>query len=97
MAKYDSADDQAKELISALKAAHAVDTTTIQMETDHPFSHHRIGLESAVIAWRHAHSPESAELKSKGKTTRTKIRRDHDCSIYCGKPIIYACAAYPKL
>jgi hypothetical protein len=45
VAKYDSADDQAKELISALKAAHAVDTTTIQ---GRPITHFSI----IALGWR---------------------------------------------
>ncbi len=67
VAKYDSADDQAKELISVLKAAHAVKTTTIQMDTDHPFSDHRIALESAVMQWLHERSPQPAGSKLEAK------------------------------
>lgn len=63
VAKYDSADDQAGELIAALKAAHAVDTTTVEMDTDHAFSDHRIALESAVLQWLQTHSSQPAELK----------------------------------
>lgn len=64
VAKFDSADDQANELLAALKAAQATYATNIQMETDHPFSDHRIALESAVLEWLEKRSRES---KQKGK------------------------------
>jgi uncharacterized protein len=61
VAKQDSADDQATELISALKAAHASRARTIQMDTDHPFSDHRIKLESVILRWLQAMGSESAK------------------------------------
>jgi len=48
-------------LISALKAAHASQATTIEMDTDHPFSDHRIELESVILRWLQAKGSESAK------------------------------------
>jgi pimeloyl-ACP methyl ester carboxylesterase len=41
-------------LAEHLRAAGGKDVTEIHMTTDHPFSDHRIALESAVVAWLQA-------------------------------------------
>jgi pimeloyl-ACP methyl ester carboxylesterase len=74
VAKHDSPDDQAKELVSAMKAAHASDTTTVQMDTDHAFTDHRIALESAVLAWLRKNAARPA--KSGTVTARPRISTD---------------------
>jgi uncharacterized protein len=51
VAKYDSSDDQAGALISALEKVHAPNLSTVQMDTDHIFSDHRIALQQAVLYW----------------------------------------------
>ena len=64
-AKYDTPDDQGTELVAALNHFHAADVTTISMDTDHPFSDHRIALEKEILNWmqqrtsRPAHSANS--------------------------------------
>lgn len=50
-AKHDSPDDQGTELIAALKQVHAGDVKTVSMDTDHPFSDHRIALEKEILEW----------------------------------------------
>jgi uncharacterized protein len=50
-AKYDTPDDQGTELVAALRHLHAVDVTTITMDTDHPFSDHRIALQEEILNW----------------------------------------------
>jgi alpha/beta superfamily hydrolase len=53
-AKHDSPDVEATELIAALNRVHASDLTTISMDTDHPFSDHRITLETTILNWLEA-------------------------------------------
>jgi hypothetical protein len=43
------------QLAEQLKAAGDKDVGEIHMTTDHPFSDHRIALESAVVEWLEAH------------------------------------------
>jgi pimeloyl-ACP methyl ester carboxylesterase len=50
-AKYDSPDDQGTELITALRRAHAAAVKTVSMDTDHPFTDHRIALEKEILDW----------------------------------------------
>jgi alpha/beta superfamily hydrolase len=50
-AKYDTPDDQGTELVAALRHLHAADVTTITMDTDHPFSDHRIALQKEILSW----------------------------------------------
>jgi pimeloyl-ACP methyl ester carboxylesterase len=50
-AKYDSPDDEGTELVAALSHLHAADVTTVSMDTDHPFSDHRIALEERILNW----------------------------------------------
>jgi len=50
-AKYDSPDDQGTELITALRQVHAADVKTVSMDTDHPFTDHRIALEKEILDW----------------------------------------------
>jgi pimeloyl-ACP methyl ester carboxylesterase len=50
-AKYDTPDDQGAELVAALRHLHAADVTTITMDTDHPFSDHRIALQKEILSW----------------------------------------------
>jgi pimeloyl-ACP methyl ester carboxylesterase len=47
----DGSPKAAHELAEALKAAGDRDVGEIHMTTDHPFSDHRIALESAVVEW----------------------------------------------
>jgi pimeloyl-ACP methyl ester carboxylesterase len=51
VAKHDDPDDQAADLIAALKATRSHRLTLSHMDTDHPFSDHRIALESEVLRW----------------------------------------------
>jgi len=51
IAKHDSADDQAGKLVAALNTARASNATTVQMDTDHAFSDHRIALQRAILQW----------------------------------------------
>lgn len=51
VAKQDSPDDQANELTAALKTAHAQNLATVELDTDHAFSDHRIALESETLRW----------------------------------------------
>ena len=50
-AKHDDPDDEGTELIAALNREHALDVTTVSMDTDHPFSDHRITLETTILNW----------------------------------------------
>jgi hypothetical protein len=59
-AKHDTADDQGTELIAALRHLHAVDVTTITMDTDHPFSDHRIALQKEILSWFQQRASRSA-------------------------------------
>ena len=66
VAKYDSEDDQAGELIAALKAVRASDETTVIVETDHAFADHRIALQSTIVKWlqaREGKNPKSTPKK----------------------------------
>ena len=58
-AKYDTPDDQGTELLAALGHLHAADVTTISMDTDHPFSDHRIALEKEILNWLQQRPPRS--------------------------------------
>jgi hypothetical protein len=53
LARHDSADDRAGELISLLQKAHAPQVATALVDTDHAFSDHRIAMQRAVLAWLH--------------------------------------------
>jgi pimeloyl-ACP methyl ester carboxylesterase len=59
-AKYDTPDCQGTELVAALGRLHPVDVTTISMDTDHPFSDHRIALEKEILNWLQPRSSPSA-------------------------------------
>jgi uncharacterized protein len=60
-AKYDTPDDQGTELLAALRHLHAADVTAVMMDTDHPFSDHRIALQKEILSWfqRRASRPAS--------------------------------------
>jgi len=55
-ATHDSTDDQAIELLAALKGQPAARLTAQRMDTSHSFDDHRIALEAAVLGWL-AHLP----------------------------------------
>ena len=55
LARHDTEDDQAAPLIHALKQRHAANVTTVWMDTDHPFSDHRIALETQTLGWLQSH------------------------------------------
>ena len=59
-AKHDSADDEGTELVGALGHLHAVDVTTISIDTDHAFADHRIALEKEILSWLQQRTPRSA-------------------------------------
>jgi hypothetical protein len=59
-AKYDTPDCQGTELVAALGRFHAADVTTISMDTDHPFSDHRIALEKEILNWLQPRTSPSA-------------------------------------
>ncbi len=40
----------------ALQGAGAKDVSEIHMETDHPYSDHRIALEAAIVTWLQKHA-----------------------------------------
>jgi len=42
-------------LAKSLKAAGDSDVTTAHMDTDHPYSDHRIALETAIVSWLEKH------------------------------------------
>ena len=50
-AKHDTGDDQGTELATALERSHAPDVTITSLDSDHPFSDHRIALEDAIHTW----------------------------------------------
>lgn len=51
LARHDTMDDQAAPLVRALAQRHAENVRTVWMDTDHPFSDHRIALETEVLGW----------------------------------------------
>jgi hypothetical protein len=59
-AKYDVPDCQGTELVAALGRLHAADVTTISMDTDYPFSDHRIALEKEILNWLQPRTSPSA-------------------------------------
>jgi pimeloyl-ACP methyl ester carboxylesterase len=59
-AKYDTPDCQGTELVAALGRLHPADVTTISMDTDHPFSDHRIALEKEILNWLQPRTSPSA-------------------------------------
>jgi len=63
-AKYDTPDDEGTELVAALSHLHAADVTTISMDTDHPFSDHRIALEGQILKWLQQRTSRSATSAS---------------------------------
>jgi pimeloyl-ACP methyl ester carboxylesterase len=67
-AKHDTADDQGTELVAALGHLHAADVTTISMDTDHPFSDHRIALEKEILSWLQQRTPgrQPAQILAEG-------------------------------
>lgn len=50
-AKHDTPDDQGTELAAELEKLHASDVTRRSLDSDHPFSDHRIALENTVLGW----------------------------------------------
>ncbi len=50
-ASHDSADDKAVNLIQALSFARAAKLKTVELDSDHAFSDHRIALQAEVLNW----------------------------------------------
>ena len=50
-ARHDTPDDQGTELAAELERLHAQDVTRQSLDSDHPFSDHRIALENTVLGW----------------------------------------------
>ncbi len=50
-ATHDTPDDQGAELMDALTQVRAPDVTRRSLDTDHPFSDHRIALETTILQW----------------------------------------------